>query len=589
MIVWGGLDANLTPLNTGARYDPATDTWTPISTTNAPAARANHSAVWTGAEMIIWGGATTGSSGYFSDGARYNPVTNTWTPISNVNAPSARSFHRAVWTGTEMLMWAGQNNTGIQTNGGRYNPATDTWTSVSTVNAPAARGSYSIVWTGAEMIIWGGAGIGILNTGGRYNPATDTWTATTTTNAPAPGSGLPAVWTGSEMLIYLGGRYNPATDTWAAMSTTNAPVARGGAMAVWTGSQMIISGGGTGLQNFNPNFTVGGRYNPASDSWILTCDTNAPSLRVSHTAVWTGSQMIIWGGEDPNQIRLNTGARYLIPANPIDAANFFVRRHYLDFLNREPDVSGWNFWANQILSCGSDAQCVEVKRINVSAAFFLSIEFQQTGYLVERMYKAAYGDAPNAVSTLDGPHNIVAPVIRFSEFIPDVKQIGNGVVVNQGNWQKQLDDNKDAFGLAFVQRARFTDPTNGYPTTLSPTALVTRLADNAGVPANDADRTKAINEFGGATNTSDVAARGRALRDIAENSIFSNQEKNRAFVMMQYFGYLRRDPNSGQDSDYSGYDFWLRKLNQFNGNFIAAEMVKAFITSTEYRRRFGTP
>jgi len=168
-----------------------------------------------------------------------------------------------------------------------------------------------------------------------------------------------------------------------------------------------------------------------------------------------------------------------------------------------------------------------------------------------------------------------------------VKQIGNGVVVNQGNWQKQLDDNKDAFSLAFVQRARFTDPTNGYPTALSPTAFVNRLADNAGVPSSDGDRTKAINEFGGAANTSDVAARGRALRDIAENATFSSQEKNRAFVLMQYLGYLRRDPNSGQDSDYSGYDFWLRKLNQFNGNFIAAEMVKAFITSAEYRQRFG--
>ncbi len=273
--------------------------------------------------------------------------------------------------------------------------------------------------------------------------------------------------------------------------------------------------------------------------------------------------------------------------NAIDAARIFVWQHYLDFLSRQADQPGWDFWSNEITSCGANQPCIDARSVNTSGAFFLSIEFQQTGYLVERIYKAAYGDAPNAVSTLDGPHNIVAPVIRFSEFIPDVKQIGNGVVVNQGNWQKQLDDNKNAFSLAFVQRARFTDPTNGYPTTLSPAAFVNRLADNAGVPSNDADRTKAINEFGGAPNTSDVAARGRALRDIAENETFSNLEKNRAFVLMQYLGYLRRDPNSGQDSDYSGYDFWLRKLNQFNGNFIAAEMVKAFITSTEYRQRFG--
>jgi hypothetical protein len=113
------------------------------------------------------------------------------------------------------------------------------------------------------------------------------------------------------------------------------------------------------------------------------------------------------------------------------------------------------------------------------------------------------------------------------------------------------------------------------------------MANNAGVPSSDADRAKAISEFGGATNTSDIAARSRALRDIAENAVLSTQEQNRAFVLMQYFGYLRRDPNGGPDSDYTGFDFWLRKLNQFNGNFIAAEMVKAFITAPEYRSRFG--
>jgi DNA-binding beta-propeller fold protein YncE len=273
--------------------------------------------------------------------------------------------------------------------------------------------------------------------------------------------------------------------------------------------------------------------------------------------------------------------------NAMDLAQAFVWQHYLDFLNRLPDDPGLAFWTNEITSCGANQSCIDIRRINTSGAFFRSIEFQQTGYLVERMYKAAYGDAANAVSTLDGAHNIVAPVIRFSEFIPDVKQIGNGVVVNQGNWEKQLDDNKNAFNLAFVQRARFTDPINGYPTTLSPAAFVNRLADNAGVPVNDADRTKAVNEFGAAANTSDVAARARALRDVSENAAVFNQEQNRAFVLMQYFGYLRRDPNSGQDVDYTGYDFWLRKLNQFNGNFIAAEMVKAFIISTEYRQRFG--
>jgi hypothetical protein len=226
-----------------------------------------------------------------------------------------------------------------------------------------------------------------------------------------------------------------------------------------------------------------------------------------------------------------------------------------------------------------------VARINTSGAFFLSIEFQQTGYLVERMYKASYGDATGN-SGIGGNHNVTAPIIRFSEFLPDVKQIGNGVIVNQGNWQAQLEANKVSFSQAFVQRSRFTDP-NAYPTSMSPAAFVTKLANNAGVPANDPDRTTAINRFAGATDTSNVTARAQALRDIAENLTVFNSEQNRAFVLMQYFGYLRRDPNDGvKDSDYTGYDFWLTKLNQFNGNFIAAEMVKAFITADEYQTRF---
>ena len=122
---------------------------------------------------------------------------------------------------------------------------------------------------------------------------------------------------------------------------------------------------------------------------------------------------------------------------------------------------------------------------------------------------------------------------------------------------------------------------------MTPAQFVDKLFLNAGVTPAASDRQAAINEFGSATNTSDVAARARALRRIAENPTLNSQEFNRAFVLMQYFGYLRRNPNDTPDSDYTGYDFWLTKLNQFNGNFVAAEMVKAFITSVEYRQRFG--
>ncbi|PYS72075.1 MAG: hypothetical protein DMF73_09200 [Acidobacteria bacterium] len=164
-----------------------------------------------------------------------------------------------------------------------------------------------------------------------------------------------------------------------------------------------------------------------------------------------------------------------------------------------------------------------------------------------------------------------------------MKQIGNGVIVNQGNWQQQLEANKVAFSQAFVQRSRFT---TAYPTSMAPATFVDQLFTKVGVTPSATDRNTAIGEFNNAADISDVAARGRALRDVAENASLQQQELNRAFVLMQYFGYLRRDPNGGQDTDYTGYDFWLTKLNQFNGNFINAEMVKAFIESSEYRGRF---
>ena len=264
-----------------------------------------------------------------------------------------------------------------------------------------------------------------------------------------------------------------------------------------------------------------------------------------------------------------------LPPNRIDDAQFFVAQHYRDFLNREPDASGLAFWVNEITSCGTNAQCIQVKRVNVSAAFFLSIEFQETGYLVYKFYKAAYGNLPGA------------PVpLRFNEFLPDTQQIGSGVVVGATNWQTKLENNKQAYAAAFGARASLAA---AEPTSLTPAQFVDALYANAGVASPPAaERTAAINEFGGAGNTTDTAARGRALRRVAENATLGQQEFNRAFVLMQYYGYLRRNPYDPPEPtlDYQGFNFWLGKLNQFGGNFVDAEMVKAFLVSGEYRQRF---
>jgi CSLREA domain-containing protein len=258
--------------------------------------------------------------------------------------------------------------------------------------------------------------------------------------------------------------------------------------------------------------------------------------------------------------------------NPLDTTVYFVRQQYVDFLGREPDEAGLNFWANNIESCETDANCRAAKRIDTSAAFFLSIEFQQTGYLVYRTYQAAYGKMPGA------------PVpLRLDEFKPDSAAIGNGVVVNMTGWETQLESNKQAYMSSFVQRPRFT---SAYPGAMTPAEFVDRLFVNGGVSPSADARSSAIAEFGSAATSADAAARGRALRRVAENAVLSRQEFSQAFVLMQYFGYLRRDANAGPDTDFSGYNFWLNKLNTFEGNFSGAEMVKAFLLSGEYRGRF---
>jgi hypothetical protein len=264
--------------------------------------------------------------------------------------------------------------------------------------------------------------------------------------------------------------------------------------------------------------------------------------------------------------------------NPIDDPGDFVRQHYHDFLNREPDISGFNFWVGNFTPCNGDPQCIEVRRINVSGAFYLSIEFQGTGYFVERLYKTSYGDA-TGTSTDGGPHQVAVPIVKFSELLRDTQEIGRGVVVLAPGWEAALEANKVAFTEQFVQRARFL---NAYPLSMTPAQFVDTLNANAGNPLSPAERDQLVSDLTGGAKT-----RAQVLRAIADDQDLINAEFNRGFVLMQYFGFLRRNPNAAPDIDHSGYDFWLKKLNSFNGNFTDAEMVKAFLSSTEYRRRAG--
>jgi N-acetylneuraminic acid mutarotase len=367
VIVWGGYDnRSFTNLQNGARYNPLTDTWTAMTTTNAPAARQDAVTVWTGTEMIVWGGNTEYGSTAFNTGSRYNPDIDSWTTITTTNAPSARFNTEGVWTGTEMIVWGGYNTSYTQLGtGARYNPLTDTWTTMTTTDAPSARANLKMVWTGNLALVWGGSS---GTTGGRYNPATDTWTTITSTNSPTSNSNISAIWTGERMIAYggntgptsnLGGSYNPDTDTWTAIASATSGSRNH--VALWTGSQMIVFGGvdpsgiAQGLAEiytpgtdswtepssvFFPtprwsHFAVwtgsemfvwagtgggsagtlrdGGLYDPTTNSWSTVSTTNAPAGGVQGSIVWTGTEAIMWGGLNLSSSRVNTGARY----NPV--------------------------------------------------------------------------------------------------------------------------------------------------------------------------------------------------------------------------------------------------------------------------------
>jgi hypothetical protein len=414
---------------------------------------------------------------------------------------------------------------------------------------------------------------GIWSNAGSLTTAENGHTATLLLN----GKVLVAGMSGAEL-------YDPNTGAWTITGSLNYERAAHTATLLENGKVLVAGGAG------GPILSSAELYDPATGKWLLTAYLNTSRVQHTMTRLANGAVLITGGYHESLTGGGFIGVNDLISAelydpsaspniNMIDDAKFYVQQHYFDFLQREPDADGLAFWTNEIASCGTDAQCVEVKRINVSAAFYLSIEFQETGYFVYRVNKAAYGNLPGA------------PVpIKMDMFVGETAWVGQGVIVGQPGWEQILESNKQS--LLFdpdMGNPMGDNFTSAYPASMTPAAFVDALFANAGVVPSSTDRTAAINEFSSATTTVDRAARARALRRVVDNSTLRQQEFNRAFVLMQYFGYLRRNPNDPPEPtlDYQGYNFWLNKLNQFNGNFVNAEMVKAFISSTAYRQRFG--
>jgi N-acetylneuraminic acid mutarotase len=326
MIVWGG-SIDGTDVNTGGRYNPATDSWAATSSSNnVPEPGSSHTAVWTGTEMIVWGG-TLGNHGW-----RYNPATDTWIATPTAGAPSARSGHAAVWTGTQMIIYFGSQfdtnlNQMVFFNDG-YRYSNNVWTAISATGTPTPRSNPLYVYGSNQLLIFGGytndlSGIPtLLADTARFNPTNSTWVISSGINPLAPRWGGSAVWVGNQMIAWggytndpvngapvflnTGGRYFPGAG-WSNMIT--APISpRAAHVAASSGSRMIVWGGAT------TNLLFDGAVYNTNDTWTTISTTSAPSARTNASAIWSGTEMIVWGGSDGNSF-VNTGGRYNLAGN----------------------------------------------------------------------------------------------------------------------------------------------------------------------------------------------------------------------------------------------------------------------------------
>lgn len=272
VIAFGGFTGDASSL-IYRRYDPALDQWSYLSPAGAPSARWGHTATWTGTEMIVWGGRSTGLE-FHNDGARYDPVTNSWMPMSTIDAPTARNGHSAVWTGTELIVWGGGRDQNDRTfTGGRYDPATDTWTPLSTVNVPAARYKHHAVFDGQRMIVWGGVIVeGLRDTsvsdGALYDPAADVWTPLPTQNAP---------------------------DVTKPMTLPDSVVLAGNDLLVWSPWDASLPNPYSS-RNFTPAVSSEARrYDTLREQWFTVkdaCDASA-----TPNAVWLDGRMLSWNDD----------------------------------------------------------------------------------------------------------------------------------------------------------------------------------------------------------------------------------------------------------------------------------------------------
>lgn len=580
VLVFGGTTSAGSPpryqqSNSAELYDPVTGTWSYTGELNVARIFASGTLLQNGKVLVAGGRNVVNLSSVTSlnSAELYDPATGQWQVTGSFNLIS--DFHDAVLLSNGKVLAVGSDYSAEL-----YDPATGAWTSL---NPPSGlgpqRGPITLLDNG-KVLILGGHYYPSVIAAELYDPATGASSVAGSLNLICSADTATLLSNGTVLVI--GGTgftlvaevYDPASGAWR---VTGQPATQtSGAATLLSDGRVLLT---PEYSEYNSPAPADGEeiYDPANGKWTRVAPPYSDRASLFSAVRLSNGKVLICGGWDGNYDWLPTifdSAELFTPSaispfNPLDDTQFFVRQQYRDFLNREPDPEGFDFWTKEITSCGDDATCLEIKRINTSAAYFLSVESQETGYEVYRLYQAAYGN------------RVDAPVpVKFEEFLPDTRAIGQGVIVKQLGWQQVLENNKHNFVANFVERARFA---TAFPAIMSGDVFVDTLNHNAGNALSQTERDHLVSDLSTGTQS-----RADVLRTVAEHPNLVQAEFNRAFVLMQYFGYLRRDPNQGPDADFSGYNFWLSKLNQFNGDFLQAEMVKAFIDSDEYRKRFGS-
>ena len=548
-------------------YDPNTDTWTVTGNLNTP--RFSHTAtLLQNGKVLVAGGCFLRSS------ELYDPATGTWTVTGSLN--EARCWHTATLLPNGKVLVTGGSPSlfNASSSAELYDPNTGIWSFTSSLSNQRFGHTATLLPSGQVLVAGGGTDDGVNDIAELYDPATEVWTTTGSLATPRANHTATLLPNGKVLvaggLTFSGSGFAPTgtvelydsnTGHWSITGSLNTG-RQFHTATLLPDSKVLVTGGDSG--NTSPKSLNSCEvYDTSRETWSLTSSLNIGRYWHSATLLSNGKVLAAGGVSVPGTTLSSAELYGSTSPNPIDDARSFVRQHYLDFLDREPDQAGWDYWVNRITECGSDARCIHERRIGVSAAFFIEMEFQDTGYFVYRFYKASFGRQPN-----------------YQEFSADRSTVIGG---------PNLEASKQAFADAWVQRPAFLA---AYPITLSNAEVVNKLFDSAGLTSSlyDPLRQQEISAMN--------AGRTRALvlRDVIEISDFKNppnpndpryveikqvSQYNPAFVLMQYFGYLRRN------IDLNGYNFWLDVVNNREPNNYHA-MVCAFITSSEYQLRFGS-